>query len=528
MSSMGMDKSGTQTITANQWTTLTTFTVRAGFPDTVIAANALVMNVAAAGTIRFRGNFSAAGGTQQFRVRLNSNPVHTVNTATLGTIDVTVGIGDTIDLQAFASSFLQRTVAGAPETWVEFRATVAAGADVGVGWEVEAAAAADRQAGTDIGVGFSVAAGAHVAAEVDAEATVGWGWSVAAGVAWTPGAGILLAGGPDEITIGVRTVDGRPIGQIACDETTEILWSRERSQVSRAEIQTMDVDAGDLVPWLHWIDIWEDDEKVWSGPIQEVSTELATGATRIDTRDVGGFQWYTRVPTTRSWQRLDLAPIAADLWQAMLDLHGIDAAPVVLPALSEERYDFSTTTDSKMLHQVMDELVQRGLDWTVVAGRPILGTPPDIPVAELDDCDFMAGLRRVRSGKRTASDVRVQGQNWAHTERIEMAGLRLQAMWSLDNMKGPSNVTAAARQYLRDVGALRDMLEVPSGASLHPEAPINTADLVPGNVLTVHAADLSTRMRLKSVEVAWSGGARDVRVTLDAIARPIELEGGQG
>jgi hypothetical protein len=524
-----MDKSGTQVITANQWTTVTTWTVRAGFPATVISNNALVMNAAAAGVIRFRGGFTTAAGTQQFRVRHNNTAVLTVNTGIVGTVDIAVALGDTIDLQAFTSSFTARTVAGgSAETWVEFRAEIEAGTDVGIGWEVEAAAAADRSAGTEIGVGFSVAADAHVAVDLDTGATLGWGWSVAAALAWTPGAGIPLAGGPTDISIGVRTVDGRPIGTIACDETTDILWSRDRSQVSRSEIQTQDINAGDLVPWLHWIDLYEDGEKVWSGPIHEVSTELATGATRIDARDVAGYQWYTRVPTTRSWQRLDLAPIAADLWQAMLDLHGIDAAPMSLPALSEERFDFSTTTDSKMLHQVMDELVQRGLEWTVVAGRPILGTPPDIPVAELDECDFMVGLRRVRSGKRAANDVRVQGQNWAHTERIEMAGLHLQAMWSLDNMRGASNVTAAARQYLRDTGALRDMLEVPSGASLHPEAPISTADLVPGNVFTVHTAELSTRMRVKTVEVAWSAGARDVRVTLDAIARPIDLEGGQG
>ncbi|MGI5216245.1 hypothetical protein [Nocardia sp. CA-290969] len=532
MSSMGMNKSGTEAITANQWTTLTSFVIRAGFPATVISGgNTLVMDANALGTIRFRGNFTSIGGTQQFRVRLNGTQLLTVNTATIGTVDVTVSAGDTIDLQGFASSFLQRTVAaGATETWVEFIPKIEAGTTVGVGWEVEAAAAADRPTGTDIGIGYSIDADVHVAADADAEVTVGWGWSVEAAVAWTPGAGIPLAGGPTDISIGVRTVDGRPVGRVACDETTDIVWSRDRSQVTRAEIQTFDIDAGDLIPWLHWIDLYEDGEKVWSGSIHEVSTELVTGATRIDARDVGGFQWYTRVPTTRSWQRLDLAPIAADLWQAMLDLHGIDARPIVLPALSEERYDYSTTTDSKMLHQAMDELVQRGLDWTVVAGRPILGTPPDVVVAELDECDFMVGLRRVRSGKRTANDVRVQGQNWAHTERIEMAGLHLQAMWSLDNMRGASNVTAAARQYLRDIGAIRDMLEVPSGASLHPEAPIKTSDLVPGNVFVVHAssAGLSTRMRLKTVEVAWSAGARDVRVTLDAIARPIELGGAAG
>ncbi|WP_280392899.1 hypothetical protein [Nocardia wallacei] len=330
------------------------------------------------------------------------------------------------------------------------------------------------------------------------------------------------------LAIGVRTVDGRPVGQIPCDETTDVLWSRERNELSRCEISTSYVDAGDLVPWLHWIDVWEDDVPVWSGPVQEAGTELITGATQIQVHDTAIFQWYTRAPTSRQWQRLDLAPIAAELWRAMLDLHGIDADPTVLPPTVTERFDFAATADLEMLNTVMERLARLGLDWTVVAGRAILGTPSTTPVTALQECDFMVGLRRVRSGKRSANDVRVQGKNWAHTETIEMAGLHLQALLSLDDLGGVSNITAAARQYLSEVGALRDILEVPPGASLHPDAPVATADLVPGTVFAVHAGELSTLMRLKTAEVAWTAGSRDVRVTFDAVTQPVELDPGTG
>ncbi|MCM6774965.1 hypothetical protein NDR87_26330 [Nocardia sp. CDC159] len=333
----------------------------------------------------------------------------------------------------------------------------------------------------------------------------------------------------DQLAIWVRTVDGRPIGHIPCDRTTDVTWSRERNEVSRCEITTSDIDAGALVPWLHWIDIWEDGTPVWSGPVQEASTDLATGSTRIEARDVAAFLWYTRVPTTRQWQRLDPAPIAATLWQAMLELHRVDVDPTVLPPTDlVERFDFAVTANSRMLNAVMDELVRIGLDWTVVSGRPILGTLDTAPVAQLQDCDFMTSLRRVRSGKRSTCDVRVQGKNWAHTETVDMAGLHLQALISLDNMSGVANITAAARQYLREVGALRDLLEVPPGASLHPNAPLTTADLVPGSVFAVYAADMAALMRLKSVEIAWTGTNRDVRVTVDTVTEPIELDPGIG
>lgn len=333
-----------------------------------------------------------------------------------------------------------------------------------------------------------------------------------------------LAMADEPVTIGVRTVDGRPVGHFPCDETTDLTWSRERSEVSRCEVLTNYVEAGELVPWVHWVDVWEGQLPVWSGPITEAKTSISTGQTRIEARDPAGFMWYTRVPLSRQWSNLDPAPIAADLWRAMYELQRIDIEPEVLPPTIRERFDFSTTADSKKLNATMDDLRRRGLQWTVVAGRPILGIPSLTSVAELDDGDFMAELFRVRSGKRTATDLRVQGKNGAHTERVEMAGLRLQELISIDNMSGLSNITSAARQYLQEVGAIRDYLEVPAGASLHPDAPITTAELIPGYVITVHAGGLAALMRIKSVEISYTGGTKDRRITVDSIAAPVELD----
>ncbi|WP_052372761.1 hypothetical protein [Nocardia otitidiscaviarum] len=530
-----MDKSGDQTIALSTWVKLLTFTVRAGYPATVITNNALVMDAAVSGQVRWRGAFNAVFGTQQFRVvRNGSTVIGTVNNATIGTVNgVAVAIGDTLELQGFANiNGANTVVGGGSNTFLEFNQTTinhdADPATTTIGWNVTADAEVDHPADATTTIGWDITADVHVPGDQPAEATVTVGWDLTADVARTPGPGIHPPTPPTSLAIGIRTVDGRPVGVIACDNTTDVLWSRARSEVSRAEIHTVDIDTSELLPWHHWIDIFENDVAVWSGPILEARTAFDTGVTRIEARDVAGFMWKTLTPVTGRWSNLDPAPIAAALWRPMLELHRVDVDPTVLPPTILERFDFSTTAEARYLNQVMSDLVRIGLEWTVVAGRPILGTFDDTVVAELDDCDIMATLHRVRSGKRVASDVRVQGRNWAHTERVDMAGLRLQALVSLDDMFGVSNIVSAARQYLREVGALRDVLEVPAGASLHPDAPVTTDDLVPGRAWAIHAGGLAALMRLKTVEVAWSGGSRDVRVTLEAITEPVELDPGNG
>src|SRR5690606_32292571 len=138
---MGMDKSGTQNLSANNtWIKLTGFTVRAGYPATNIVDSELVIDVNATGDISFRGTFSLTSGTQQFRVVLNGTTVlgSPANTGVTGTIlGQSLSAGDTLELQAFASaSFADTVSAGAANTFLVFdigRATCRASVYMSVG-----------------------------------------------------------------------------------------------------------------------------------------------------------------------------------------------------------------------------------------------------------------------------------------------------------------------------------------------------------------------------------------------------------
>lgn len=560
MSSMGMDKSGTQTLASvNTWIKLVTFTVRSGYPSTVITNSTLVMNVAALGNIRFLGTFTFASGTQQFRVVKNGSTVlgSPANTGVTTTISAqTVASGDTLELQAFASAAFANTVAaGAASTFLEFNQTsqlFTAEASQTVSWNRTATLALSSPADAASDISWNRTASLNLGGPVDASQTLSWtrtadlyqgihydieatqtiGWAASADLLHIP----KIVSPPSifsfaDISVSVHTVDGRIVGDFPCAIVSGFNWSREDTEVSTCNIDVMTEGAPELVEelrqWVHWITVWHDDTAVWTGPIQTI--RITKALTSISARDTATLMWRTRLPITRTFTDTAPARIADTLWRAMLEHHGIRATPIVLPGVSEDTFTVSAVSDSRMLNQFMDELVKVGLHWTVIAGRPVLGVFSRDPIAELAECDFLVELERRRDGTSTFNDVRVQGQNWAQTAVVDLAGLRLQTIVSLDDMFGASNIQRATQQYAKQSAQLRDELVVPPGASLHPQAPVTIDDLVPGKVFIVHTETISQLMRLDQVTVSGSPSTFDVQVSLvalEATGDTAELVGG--
>lgn len=312
----------------------------------------------------------------------------------------------------------------------------------------------------------------------------------------------------------VHTVDGRRVADLPARSVLSAVWTRELSEVSRCELTSTDEAAHDIVPWHHWITAYDGDTVVWTGPVQRV--QLGRTTATISARDVSTFMWRTRTPVTKRWQGTEVARIAAELWALMLELHRVDAEPVVRRALSTAAFDVSADADKSMLHQMHDELVKLGLRWTVVAGRPILGPVSTKPVASLGEADLVADIEVIRDGTNTYNDVRLQGQNFAAYSLTDLGGMRLQTLVSLDTVFGVSNVQNATDAYAAQVSQIRDSLVVPAGASLRLDQSFGLDELVPGAMFAVYARGLSAMMRLEQVEVRRTPGAYDVAVTLAA------------
>lgn len=548
MSSMGMDKSGTQTLPAGVWTKLLTFTVRSGYPSTTITNSTLVMDTTGSGDIRFRGAFTVAGFTQQFRVVKNGSTVlgSAANTGVTTTISAqSVALGDTLELQGFASQAggWSDVAAGAANTFLEYNqltSTQQVNATSSRVWGTSGTLGLQGNAAGTVTESWGRAGTLAVTMQADAEHTTDWGitggiykgsfytvdgarpvnWGITGGIVVVPKSTPLpSAFSFADVSVSVHTVDGRTVGDFPCNIVTAYQWGREAREVSGCSIDVATQGAPELVeelrPWVHWITVWHDDLAVWTGPLQ--SARITKAVTSLVARDPSTFMWRTRVPITRTFNDTSPALIADRLWRSMNELHGLRATPTVIPSPTEDPFTITAVADARMLHQLMDDLVKVGLMWTVVAGRPVLGRFPRDPVVELQECDFLVELERRRDGTSTFNDVRVQGQNWSQTATVDLAGLHLQNIVALDDLYGSSNIQRAAARYARESAILRDELVVPASASLHPQAPVTMEDLVPGKVFIVHSETISQLMRLDQVSVTGSPDSFDVQISLVAL-----------
>lgn len=551
MTSMGMDKSGTQTLPVSTWTKITGWTVRSGYPSTSIVNNCLVMDQVSTGNIRFRGNFSISGTTQQFRVVKNGVTVlgSAVNLATIGNISaVSMVPGDTLELQGFGSTSTSFTVvqAGAAQTFLEWNQTTSnQNIDGGrtVNWDRTAALGLGGPIGGarswDWATTGAMSRGGPIQATrswvwdttanlykgqfYDIEADRPWDWGISADLLHIQPAKDLNVSF-DDVAVSIHTVDGRGVVDFTCHMINGITWGREQRQVSPCQIllatQGDEEGINSVFPLLHWATIWHAGKAMWRGMIQQVA--IGSVQTTIELRDTSTLMWRTRVPITKTWADTDPTGIADSMLRSMLDLHRFQTKPVVLPGITEA-FTYHADADLRMVNQMMDDLVKLGLQWTVVGGQFILGEFDAQPFAELNECDFLVEITKLRDGTGTFNDVRLQGQNYAQTAVAPLAGLRMQTLVSLDDVYGVSNIQKATQRYAAETAQIRDMLVIPGSATLHPDAPVSLAELIPGRVIKVNASGVTTLMKIDQMQFSITPDEYSTQVTLIAVQTQTEL-----
>lgn len=323
--------------------------------------------------------------------------------------------------------------------------------------------------------------------------------------------------------ISIRTTNGAAVVQAM--PITSIRWGCEARQTTKCQVSVDPLAGADIMPWGHWLDVWvpESAYPVWSGPI--IRTAIDRNSAEIAAHDPSVYARRTRCPITKDWDSTSPTKIAAELWKAMLAVHGIDIEPVTLAGVDTTRVadghgdhvDFSVTADESMMTSVFERLVQVGLQWSVVGGVPFLGVMPRQPVTTLGERDFLDdSLKLVRDGTNTYNDVVVRAADTIARGRTPIGNLTLQALVHLDDMFGVSNAQAAARTYLAYMGRIRDEIQVPAGIKLSPDAPVLLEQLVPTTRMVVEAFNVATLSELTSMQVSVSAGQCDVAVSLAA------------
>lgn len=352
-----------------------------------------------------------------------------------------------------------------------------------------------------------------------------FGYEAAGGARW-PASSFTAPALPKTISatqvVSLHTARGTQLYQFVGRDLIDLSWSRESRQTSRAEITAAPtLDYGrlpDIVPWLHWCSVWDEtgQELYWTGPIRRLSSSRQSMV--LECRDMSALFSRTRCPMTKRWDVTDPALIAEEMVSAAIELHNLNTRPVVRADPFGDKFDYSAAADEQMLDNVLDELVQLGLHWTVVAGVPFLGPMPRTTLAGLAETDFVGdGLTLIRDGSQTFNDVLLRGGDALARARTEMGGLNLQTIVNVDSMFGVSNVDRATKQYARHVSRIHDSVRLPDNAVLDPHAPVYLNQLIPSGRFTLDAYGLLLSMELSGIDVSCTSEGSSVSVRMDVV-----------
>lgn len=328
--------------------------------------------------------------------------------------------------------------------------------------------------------------------------------------------------------VSLHTYDGIQLDQYPPKRQLSITWGRALRNVSTCELTVpstlLTSGVPDILPFMHWVSVFSSaDELLWTGPI--TVPDVGEDTLIVNVSDPMVYAQYTRVPITKQWSGTDPADIAAELIAPMISMHGLRTRLVVRRDPEADPFDYETTADEKMLDVVLNDLVDKGLRWTAVAGTIVLGPMPRDPVVELSNEHFTeAGIRIKRDGRKTANDVMVRGGDATAQARVPLGGLNLQSLVSVDDVFALSNVRHALRQQLRHTARIREALVLSENTQLHPNAPVHISELVPSARFPINAYGLQTMQELDAVKVTRSGADVSVAVSMENVVDLPELQ----
>lgn len=334
----------------------------------------------------------------------------------------------------------------------------------------------------------------------------------------------------DNQLVTIHENGGHPLYQFSTTDYSTLTWTRDQNNPSTMDLAVPPILGtswiSDVAPWVHWATVWDGDDGsvLWTGPIQKVS-QSRKGGLVINAKDPACYLARTRCPESKMWANTDPAFIAQELWRRMGDRQGLRADPIALVDVDNHGYDYTATANDRMLDQVMSELVDMGMVWTVVSGVPIIGPLTKQPICGLSEKDFVGDdtFVLVRDGSAMYNDVLVKAEGSETTAHIDYYGQNLETIKNLDHISGVSNVTFAAQAYVGLVGRVRTRIQAPNGAQLHPNTEVTMDQLIPSTRFMVSSGDILEMMQLTRVEVSRESGTCTVKITPESVLTPAEI-----
>ena len=333
--------------------------------------------------------------------------------------------------------------------------------------------------------------------------------------------------GRGEWTAAITEPGGRMVWASTAAALRGFAFTRVLSDMSEASIEAVGTSAGEAVePWLHALTIFYDDEPAWSGVVTRVRS--SRGSLEVEAADASAYWRRRRVPSARRFDQTDAAHIMAQLVvDAMGAADPLRVADTLIEYPSRIWSVVDVTANSMMVDEVIGDLVDAGLPWTVHAGRLLIGPGPErYTTARLTDRHLGDGVAVVKDGRDVATDILVLGKGVWGQAGLDGDRVAVQDIVQMDALTTVQECEEAARRELTRRAVAPRVLELPSGVSLSPDAPVALGELIPGVLVPVASEQagitLGADMRLEEVSVSGDDGGAEVSISLGTPGPTVE------
>ena len=319
------------------------------------------------------------------------------------------------------------------------------------------------------------------------------------------------------------------LGSFLPRDVSSIKWSREKNEVTQAVV-TMTVDGSltdALEPWLHQLAIFRNDQPVWRGFV--LATSAKARELTVVARDPAAYFAKRRVSEAHYYREYDVSYIAAEIVKeavAAFDPFGIAQNLLVEP--TGIVIDLDLKPEELYVSEVLKNLVEVGLQWTVTGGRMVIGPMPRHHVtAAIEDRHMEANLTVEKDGTEQVNDLIALGKGASGAYFDYQTGLNapLQGIAKGDNLTADWQCINEARKQIRRRAVAPRRLTMGGAARLLPVAPVSVTELVPGCLVPVQTEMtgvlIGARMELTAIECTASVGKDEVAITLGD--EPIEI-----
>lgn len=326
--------------------------------------------------------------------------------------------------------------------------------------------------------------------------------------------------GNAEWSASVTEPGGRIVWASSMTGMEEFTCGRALSEVSEGSVQFLGSGRlADMVePWGHALNLFADDELAWQGIVTEATATART--VLVEAADPAVYMSKRRVPSGRRWDQADASRIMAQMTvDAMAAGDPLRVSDNMLEYPSRVWAVVDETANTVMLDDVVKDLVAAGLEWTVFAGRLIVGPgPARHTTATLSDSHLGSGVRVIKDGRDVATDVMVIGKGvWGH-RAVDGDRLGIQAIVKADSLTTVAECEKRAEEELAKYAVAPRRIELGGSVSLSPDSPVELRELIPGVRVPVATEQtgvlVSADMVLDQVDIKGDSGGVDISIGL--------------